>query len=807
MIKSLFFISLIFCVTTLSAQRYTISGTVEDSETGESLAAASVYDKNISALGTMTNRYGFYSLTSPVPNVEIMVSYIGYTTQYLKLTLTKDTVVNFKLSPSTQIDEVEILGEKSHTDKTQMSEINVPIETIKLMPVLLGEVDILKSIQLLPGVKGGTEGSSGIYVRGGGQDQNLILLDGVPVYNVNHLFGFFSVFNADAISDVNLIKGGFPARYGGRLSSVLDITMKEGNNKKFTGSASIGIISSKFTFEGPIIKDRTSFIVSYRRTYYDIIAMPFIAMAAAMNDIEGKFRAGYYFQDFNAKVNHKISDKDRVFLSFYSGIDKAYAKTQDKWEYYDPSENKTHFSSDEMDFDLHWGNITSAFRWNHVINSKLFANTTATYSRYRFVTDIAQKSTYDNDVSEFATSYNSGIEDLAAKVDFDYSPHSAHTVKFGGSYTYHTFSPGVNALFIRNKYDETENKIDTAFGYNNIYANEYYLYAEDEIRLFSGMKLNVGAHYSGFKVDNSFYQSLQPRISARYLINSNLSIKAAYTHMTQYIHLLTNTGIGLPTDLWLPVTDKVKPQFSVQYAGGLAYTLKNFGDFSLEGYYKTMDKLIEYKEGASFFSNLGAMFEEGNKGYAWEELIETDGKGWAYGVEFLYQKKFGKTRGWIGYTLSWTERQFSNISFGEVFPYKYDRRHDISVVVTHKFSETFNLGVTWVYGTGTATTLALEQYQSLTDIVRSSLYGGNATEHIAHRNNFRMPAYHRLDVGFNFVKEKKYGKRTWSFGAYNAYNRQNPFYLQFGYDNHNQRVLYQYSLFPIIPSVSWKYDF
>jgi len=789
--KILFFSVLVFCLSMLNAQHFTISGTIEDAETGEMLAGASVYDKNVLALGTMTNRYGFYSLTLPVSESEIIVSYIGYTFQYLKVKLAKDTVVNFKLSPSVNLEEVEVLGEKSHSEKTQMSEINVPIETIKLMPVLLGEVDILKSIQLLPGVKGGSEGSSGIYVRGGGQDQNLILLDGVPVYNVNHLFGFFSVFNADAIADVNLIKGGFPARYGGRLSSVLDISMKEGNNKKYTGSASIGIISSKITLEGPIIKDRTSFIVTYRRTYYDLLLRPFLLAYANSEDM-GNFKAGYFFHDFNAKVNHKISDKDRIYLSAYSGLDKAYASTEDTWN----------SGTQKMDFDLHWGNITSAVRWNHIINSKLFVNSTATYSRYKFFTGIGETSTFEDETSEFSTEYSSGIQDWAAKVDFDYSPAAAHTVKFGANYTYHTFSPGVNALLIK---DESDG-IDTSFGYKNILASEFYVYAEDEIRLFEGMKLNIGGHFSGFDVDNSFYQSLQPRISARYLINSNLSVKAAYTHMTQYIHMLTNTGIGLPTDLWLPVTDNVKPLKSVQYAAGLAYSAKNIGDFSIEGYYKTMNNLIEYEEGASFFTNIGVMFGE-ESGYAWENLIETNGEGWAYGAEFLYQKKFGKTRGWIGYTLSWANRRFENISFGEIFPYKYDRRHDISVVVTHKFSETFNLGVTWVYGTGSAATLGLEEYKSLSDFVNYDWDFNSSTVHIQHRNNYRMPAYHRLDVGLNFVKERKYGTRTWSFGAYNAYSRQNPFYVAFGYNDNGKRVLYQYSLFPLIPSVSWKYDF
>lgn len=786
----LIFILLIFAAFKLQSQ-YTLSGYIEDAETGERLAAASIYDKNSSMLGTLSNRYGFYSLSLPEAEYEIMVSYIGYASQYIKLKLDKDTFINFSLKPSNEIEEVEIIGEKSEAEKTRMSEIDIPIETIKLMPVLLGETDVLKSVQLLPGVKSGTEGTGGIYVRGGGPDQNLILLDGVPVYNVNHLFGFFSVFNADAISDVKLIKGGFPARYGGRLSSVLDISMKEGNNKKFTGTASIGIISSKFTLEGPIIKDRTSFIFSLRRTYYDILAMPFIK---AFSQDFSNFRAGYFFQDINAKVNHKISDKDRIFLSLYTGKDKAYMHNKYEWE----------DETDESNFDLHWGNITAAFRWNRIINNKLFVNTTTTYSNYTFFTGTEYSYSSPDSYSSYSMEYQSGIEDLGLKFDFDYRPTTAHTIKFGGKYTYHTFRPGINAVNI-NESGGTD--INEDYGYTNRYANEYFAYAEDDFKISPKLKLNAGVHYSGFKVDNSFYQSVQPRVSARYLVKSNLSVKAAYTHMAQYIHLLTNTTIGLPTDLWLPVTDEIKPQESVQYAVGLAYSRKNVGDFSIEAYYKDMENLMEYKEGASFFSNFGLMF--GEEGAGWESLVETDGRGRSYGVEFLYQKKFGNTRGWLGYTLSWAERRFANISFGQWFPYKYDRRHDISIVITHQFSETFNMGLTWVYGTGTAVTLPLEEYPGLYNNLPVSPGAWSyvhTIKHIEHRNNFRMPAYHRLDIGFNFKKEKKRGVRTWSFGAYNAYNNKNPFFLTFGWEK-GERVLMQYSLFPIIPSVSWKFDF
>jgi len=780
------------------SQKHTISGYVESAESGEKLVGAAVYIKNAPTLGTMTNTYGYFSLTIPNIKAKVIASYIGYASQVYEINLTDDKIINFALNPANEIEEVEIHGTKTEAQKTEMGKIDVSIKTIQTIPALLGEVDVLKAIQLLPGIQSGTEGTSGFYVRGGGPDQNLILIDGVPVYNASHLFGFFSVFNSDAISDVSIIKGGFPARYGGRLSSVLDIRMKEGNMKKFKGSASIGLISSKFMFEGPIIKDKTSFIISARRTYVDVLSWPIQQWAinrANKDNPNNNFtsKSGYYFWDINAKVNHKFSDKDRIYLSVYTGKDKAYSYNTDKWEEY----------KDEFDSDLHWGNITSSFRWNHLLAKNLFANTTVTYSKYKFGIDLIEKSsnTNNNSIDEFSFGYNSGIEDWAAKIDFDYSPIPSHNIKFGANYTYHTFSPGVQAI----KITVDTSKIEENYGNANIYASEYLAYVEDEMSVFKNFKANIGFHYSGFYVSDTLYQSYQPRISLRYLITPKWSVKAAYTQMAQYLHLLTNTTIGMPTDLWLPVTNNIKPQESTQYAFGSAYSYKGF-DFSIEAYYKTMDNMIEYKEGASFFGNIE---EEATNKRAWENKIETDGKGTSYGIELLIKKNIGKTTGWIGYTWSKTDRQFSNVSFGETFPYTYDRRHDIGIVITHKFNDKIDIGATWVYGTGNAITLSLERYRGLSESVYINQYQNyeNTVNHIEKRNNFRMPAYHRLDLGINFRKQKKYGKRTWSVGAYNVYNRKNPFYLRFGRDEQGDRALYQYSLFPIIPSINYKYDF
>jgi len=760
------------------AQRHTISGYVSEEKTSEKLIGANIYVKG-TTLGTLSNPYGFYSLSLPPGKYQIIYSFVGYKPVVQDIDLSEDKSINIALIQNLELGEVTVLGDRieNEVESAQISSINLSTETIKSIPALLGEVDIIKAIQLLPGIQSGTEGSSGLYVRGGGPDQNLILLDGIPVYNVNHLFGFFSVFNADAINSVQLIKGGFPARYGGRLSSVIDIRMKEGNNEKIHGSGSIGLIAARLTLEGPIIKDKMSFVISGRRTYADILAAPLIA--AQSKEQGEKFNGGYYFYDLNTKINYKFSERNRLYLSAYMGNDKAYANYK-----YD---NDGNFSEDK--FKLRWGNIISALRWNYLITNKLFLNTTLSYSRYKFLTSLYYKNIFDSNEEVYDFSYNSGIEDFAAKFELDFLPSPNHYIRFGANNTYHTFNPGVNVFNLNSNLDEN---IDTVIGNNKIYANEIFAYLEDEIT-WNKLKINIGVHASGFYVKDKFYYNVEPRASARYLINKKWSVKFAYTQMNQYIHLLTNANVGLPTDLWLPVTDTIKPQNSTQYAAGTVFSLGGGIDLSLEGYYKEMDNLIEYKEGATYLST----------NEDWQKKVEI-GKGLSYGAEVLLRKKTGKTTGWIGYTLSWTNRQFDNISFGEEFPAKYDRRHDISAVVAHKFSHRFDVGFSWIYGSGYATTLAHERYPS-----GVGMYA-NDIEYFDKRNNFRMPSYHRFDFSFNFHKQKKWGKRTWSFGAYNAYNRKNPFFLYFDYDyngNTNTKVLKQVSLFPVIPFISYQFTF
>lgn len=762
------------------SQKATIKGTIRDKETGEALIGASVIDTK-RMLGTTTNTFGFFSITLNKDSVSLMFSYVGYSSLQFKFLHTQDTSINIELEKQSMLGEVVIEAESEQAiqNSTRMGTIDLPVEQIKAMPALLGETDVLKVIQLLPGVQGGTEGSSGLYVRGGGPDQNLILLDGVPVYNASHLFGFFSVFNADAINHVELVKGGFPARYGGRLSSVIDISMKEGNMKEFKGEGSIGIISSKLTLEGPIKKDKTSFLISGRRTYIDLLTRPLIQAASDGDEV-----AGYYFYDLNAKINHKLNDRNRLYLSTYMGSDKAYSRYRD--DYNNGSQNVRI----EDEYGLRWGNITTALRWNSILSQKLFSNVTATYSRYRFnvFADFYEKVDGNGQGSEYysKSDYISGIRDYALKVDFDFLPSPAHFVKFGAQGIRHLFTPG--ALSYQSNED-----LPLDVGSKPIYANEFYVYAEDDVQFSNRLKSNIGLHLSAFVVNGETYNSLQPRLSLRYLINNSLSFKASYATMTQYLHLLTNAGLGLPTDLWVPVTQNVKPENSYLYAAGLAYNLSSTYEFSFESYYKKMTNLIEYKEGASF-----ADIEND-----WQTKV-TSGDGESYGSEFFIQKKKGKVNGWVGYTLSWNFREFPEIDQGRRFPYKFDRRHDVEVAIAWQLNERKQFGLTWVYGTGNAISLPNAIYPGMPN--RYSHWQPELNYYEG-RNNYRMRAYHRMDFSYSVTKKTKWGERTWTFSIYNLYNRRNPFYMDIGYDDDGNKKFVQYSLFPIIPSASMHFKF
>ncbi|MFD2718164.1 TonB-dependent receptor domain-containing protein [Hymenobacter monticola] len=759
--------------------RFTISGYVRDGATGESLPGVAVVHP-ASGQGTTTNTFGFYSLTlaAGADSVKLLVSALGYERQRLAEKAERSFTHDFRLKPaSAELEGVEVVGsrEEKVAESTRMGTINIPVSQIKLLPALFGETDVLKALQLLPGVQAGGEGSSGLYVRGGSPDQNLLLLDGTPIYNASHLFGFFSVFNADAIKNVELIKGGFPARYGGRLSSVVDITMKEGNMQKLHGEGAIGLIASRFTLEGPIKKDTASFIFSARRTYIDILARPLI-MAQADGLV-----AGYYFYDLNGKLNWKLGARDRLYLSGYLGYDEFYANDESKRDNGDTYKQRN---------ALGWGNRIAALRWNHVVNDRLFMNAHLTFTRYQFDVGSTQENHYqDNGQTrdeKYSLSYLSNIQDVSAKVDFDYVPNPSHYIRFGGQAIRHQFRPG--AMQSEGNPDPTQNQ---AVG-RRIGASEASLYAEDDVKLNDRLKVNVGLRLNSFLVEKKLYPSLEPRLAARFLLTEDWALKGAYARTTQYVHLLTNSSIGLPTDLWVPATAKTLPQKAQQFSLGAARTVRYKGEdfeFSVESYYKPMQNLIEFREGADFIGTTDDNYES----------KITSGRGWAYGAELFLQKKTGKTTGWIGYTLSWSKRQFAALNQGQTYPYKYDRRHDFKLVVIHEFSPTLTLSGTFVYGSGNAVTLAQGRYQ---------LGPYDTYDDYGSRNSYRMAAYHRLDLDLSHTKKKRWGEVVNSFSVYNLYNRKNPYFIYLGRAEGSQQLSYrQVSLFPILPSFSKTFRF
>ncbi len=795
---------LMMCFVVMSiglAQKVTISGYIEDQETGERLIAANVFDSK-SGQGTVTNNFGFYSLTLPIDSVQLTFSYIGYQSKPLNLDLKKDIQLNIELSSDVLLQEVEIVAERLEKieEQTQMSKVDIPVELIKKIPTLFGEVDVLKTLQLLPGVQSGGEGQTGLYVRGGSPDQNLILLDGVPVYNVSHLLGIFSVFNADAIKTVTLTKGGFPARFGGRLSSVLEINMKDGHKEKIKGEGSIGIISSKFTLQGPIIKGKTTFLVSARRTYWDLLARPLLKRASQGQGV--KVDGTLYFYDANAKIVHQFDDKNRLFLSFYSGAD--IFKT-DIEENFGNNLYKTQLG-------VAWGNVVTAARWNHQFTPKLFLNTTMTYSNYDLKVNASESDTYQKDslgnltTQSIAAIYKSGIKDFSGKLDFDYIPSPNHYVRFGASATRHIYSPG--ALSVKFE-DETFN-LDTTLGTQPIGSMEYDAYVEDDMK-FGALKMNIGLHLSAFAPKGVVYTSLQPRIGLRYLLPSGYALKGSFTTMTQYLNLLASESFSLPSDLWVPSTKDIVPQQSWQSAIGVAKSFKDY-ELSVEGFYKQMKNVVSYLPGESFLTGLEVL-EDGGEASSWENKI-TQGDGEAYGAEVFLQKKKGRTTGWIGYTLSWNWRQFDKINGGKKFAFKYDRRHDISIVVTHQFTEKISASATWVYGTGNAVSLPESKLPRPGTIIddNSNFYGSNEYENPSEKNKFRMSNYHRLDLGVDFTKKKKRWTRTWSIGVYNAYFHKNPYFITRSNERDAQGkiikvVFKEVSILPFLPSISYSFKF
>ncbi len=775
--------------------KHTISGFIRDARSGEALLYATVYNRN-SEVGVTSNAYGFYSLTLTEGPVSLVSSYVGYEKELFEFDLTQDRTLDIPLTPaSLGLDTLVVIGEveASIDERTQMSMVRLPVEQVQDMPSLLGEPDVLRAVQLLPGVQSGNEGTTGIYVRGGSVDQNLFLLDGATVYNPSHLFGFLSIFHARALNDVTLLKGGFPARYGGRLSSVIDISMKEGNMKELSGAASLGLAASSLTLEGPIKKDQTSFIFSGRRSLVDLFIAPF----SDANDYPA-----YALFDFNGKLNHRFSAKDRIYASVYGG--------SDRYEQINNFDSETN-ASPRNQFGISWGNTIATVRWNHLFSDKLFSNTTLLYSRYDLETkqdDVRFRRIENELVQErYRLLYDSGVEDIGGKIDFDFIPSPAHHIRFGTQITNHSFATGTLQL---NDGPVDSPRQDTLIvPVSNINTLEAAVYVEDDLKIGRVLGLNLGLRGSLYSVNGTTYNDIEPRVATRIRVAAGWSLKASYARMSQYIHLLVNSGLGLPTDLWVPATENVEPQRSEQFTVGLAHSTAEAFEFSLEAYYKRMDNIIEYKEGANF---LGAAND-------WQDNVEA-GEGNSYGIELFIQKSTGRTTGWLGYTLSRSDRTFENLNGGETFPFRYDRRHDVALTLVHHLNDRLSLSGSWVYGTGTAVTISTARFSPgiISNITYDSLIEATNidVERVGPRNGYRMQPYHRLDIGANLKWPTPRGSHVLTLGAYNTYNRKNPYFIfveqdlgenSGGFVDDTEFVLKQASLFPFLPSFSYAFEF
>jgi hypothetical protein len=769
-------------------QPMVLTGKVTDEYTREPLIGATVFLKQAS-IGTATDANGLYSLTIPQGYDTLVVSYLGYAPKEQALRISHSTKLNFSLREvSIETKEVTINADRTNKNvvSTETSRIELKGETIKNLPVIFGEPDLLKAITLLPGIKSGGEGSTGFYVRGGGPDQNLVLMDDAVIYNPAHLLGFLSVFNTDAVSSVEIIKGGMPANYGGRLSSVLNVNLREGNDEKYVVSGGIGLISSRLTVEGPLKKKKSSFMVAARRTYIDFLVKPFLPKEQRSN--------GYYFYDVNAKFNYTLSPKDKVYFSGYFG--------RDIFNFQSPT-------NPDVNFETGWGNAALSFRWNHIFNSRLYVNTVLIHNRF----DLNSAFTFGDNGFKLS----SGLRDWSLKQDYHYTLSQKNTFKFGGMYTYHTFIPGIATGQIGTiKIDETINRQ---------YAHEAALYLADEWRLGSRLTFNTGLRAVLFTQVGPYterifdsegieigtgksyangepivtYPGLEPRFAATYLLNSTTSLKTSFTQTYQFLHLATTSGAQFPADLWIPSSQKIKPQLARQYVLGLYENFKeNEYESSIEAYYKPMYNQIEFKPGAQLFFNQNLE----------NEIIF--GQGLSYGIEFFLKKKFGRLTGWFGYTWSKTTRQFDQLNQGKTYFYRYDRTHDMSLVVTYQLSPKWTGTVVFVYGTGNAATLPTSRYtyqpgydlqNNKPKITFVDLYD--------EVNAYRLPAYHRLDVSFTYLHRKtERFESSWNFSIYNIYNRANPYFIYFVPNIEEQKVqAFMVYLFPILPSVAWNFKF
>ncbi len=776
-------------VVAQTQEQFTISGYIDDASSRETLIGATIYAPE-SKTGAYTNAFGFYSLNLPKTAKKVQISYVGYKTLILELDGKSNSKLNIHLEPLGALQEVVVTAEKRELSSPSTGALNVPVHIIKTAPALMGENDLMKTLQLLPGVQSGSEGSSGVFVRGGGPDENLILLDGVPLYNVDHLMGFFSVFTPEAVKNVKLYKGSFPARFGGRLSSVIDVRTNDGNLKEYHGTFSVGLIASKFQLEGPIVKDKTSFNLSLRRTYADIIAKPFIP-----NDTKG----GYYFYDTNLKIQHRLGAKDRLFLSIYHGLDKFHGENNDA---YDDLKRET-------EGRIKWGNTLGALRWNHTFSPKLYSDLTLAYTHYHFLfgSKLKERNIKEHTDRKVDASYTSGLHDYSANWNFNYYLTNKYKFRFGLDYLFHNFRPEAFAFDINGVgNEELEKNIENLNlpSYRTITAHNASVYLESKSQFTKQLMLNLGLRATNFTVDNTSYFALQPRAILEYRPINDLQFQLSYSKMNQNIHLLTSANMTLPSDLWVPTTKKVKPMNAQQVSFGTIFKSWEGWELSLDAYYKDMRNVLEYKDGASFLGLSGG----------WEDKVVM-GRGRAYGVELLLMRTLGRTTGWIGYTLAKSERRFNDESLnqGQWFPYKYDRRHQLNIVLSHKLSRRIDVSASWEFHSGGYITIPNGKVYDFTKFEEknSNSYWGweKGTNLYETRNNYQVPPTHKLNLSFNFNRFHKNGARSiWNVSVYNAYNTMNPsFIYPKEYNNETGRVLTKITILPIIPSVSYTYKF
>jgi len=786
---------------------FTISGYIEDTNSGEKLIGASVFNP-INGKGTNSNNYGFYSITLEQGTYDLMFSYIGYENLSIPTKLNKDIRLNVSLNGSLTLNEIIVIAKDSFpnslntTEKLGREDIN--IDEIKRLPSLGGEVDLLRTVYSLSGVQTGADGVGGLQVRGGSNDQNLVLLDGVSVFNPTHATGLLSVFNTDAIKSASIIKGNIPARYGGRLSSVLDVHTKEGNKKNLAGEVGVGLISGKLTLEGPIIKDKCSFFISSRRSFTDLY-IPEITRYVKEEVNGSRGFSDYLFYDLNAKINFDISDKNKIYLSAYTGRDDFSNSLINLNQYRVRIDQDTVnlTSLDSLNNSLSWGNKMANLRWNHLFSDQLFANINISYSQYDFISEDNFKylGFYDNgrrDTILIDQGFQSEIDQLSFQTDFEYIPSTNQYWRFGFNFSEYSFQPGAYLLNsqlngVPTLIDEIE-RLDT-IKTDPLISHEVGFYVENEFKINDRLNGNIGLRYLYWSSDQKAYINYQPRLYIQALLSKAWSISASYNQMTQPLHLLTKSNIGLPGDIWVPSTNKVAPQQSWQAELGIKYNTDKDFMINVEAYYKEMDNVITFLENDSLL-----LLSTDN----WEEEIAT-GVGWSYGVETSISKKFGKTSAWANYTLSWSERQFDEINEGEKYPFRYDRRHNININLLHELNEKINFTANWIYQTDIAFTLPISDIlinpsNAIVDVIIQSP---------SKKNGLRLPPQHRLDLGFSYIWKTKGLQHRFNVGVYNAYFKKNPLFVKLDRDvnNFNMGEYKKVILIPVLPSISYNIQF